>query len=122
MQTHFTIRPLEAGPPGSYVLLAVEPSQHALVFIHGYYEDAVTTWSEFDALLQGTLSCCGTDVFFYGYDGLFSELMASSAIFTQFLTQLLTSPSKLISPMPARSLATYRRVTIVAHSLGDVID
>jgi hypothetical protein len=74
----------------------------------------------------------GDDLLFYGYESLRSQVDYMATEFTQFLEQFLAAPARWINPMvthiepwypgcvrPAEF--KYRRVVIVAHSLGAVV-
>jgi pimeloyl-ACP methyl ester carboxylesterase len=68
----------------------------------------------------------GHDLFFYGYDGLRSELNSSAAIFRVFLERLLEQTDGFLArnlPAAAQRSAgfAYDDILIVAHSLGAVI-
>ncbi len=129
MQTHLTIRALKGTQkPEKDVraLFAVEPDSKALLFIHGYGGDVTSAWSDFHGLLLRCSKCRGRDVFFYGYDGLFAEMIASASIFRGFLDRLFKNSGAFLSenlPPSACRLPTfqYDQMDIVAHSLGAVI-
>lgn len=126
MQTHLTPRTLQ--PPDDQVqaLFAVRPARKALLFIHGFSGNAITTWSDFHLLLPQCSRCAGHDLYFYGYDGLRAELNASAALFRESLQRLLGQTNEFLTrnlPPSARRDAAYGydEVVIAAHSLGAVI-
>lgn len=125
MQTHFPLRPIGGDVEDTYSLFAINPTGKAILFIHGYSGDALTTWSQFDSLLPLEAKSAGHDLLFYGYDGLHSDMPASAGIFAQFLKYLAQDPSHLLRALPP--LVTrdpkfrYDEIMIVAHSLGAVI-
>ena len=126
MQSHFPLRPIGGDFEDSQALLAVNPTRKAVIFIHGYSGDSLTTWQQFDILLPQETKSSGHDLYFYGYDGLYSDMVASSAIFANFLKSILKTPLLLIGRVLPGSVNRdqqfeYDEVIIVAHSLGAVI-
>jgi pimeloyl-ACP methyl ester carboxylesterase len=98
----------------------------AVIFIHGYGGNVLETWSEFHKLLPQTPEAAEYDLIFYGYDGLYSTIDSSAALFCRFLNQLFTQPLTVVNP----SLSSvswrsdgfqYERIVLAAHSLGAVI-
>jgi len=125
MNSHFPDRPF-AVDQSSRAILAREPSGKAILFVHGYGGNALATWSKFDSLLSDSQLCRGHDLIFYGYDGLYSDTVASAAILLEFLDSLFTTPAHLVNaalPLSARRPADfkYSQILIAAHSLGAVI-
>jgi pimeloyl-ACP methyl ester carboxylesterase len=97
-----------------------------VVFVHGYGGDAVRTWSMFDVLLQDEAALHGVDLVFYGYDARWSELIASTGIFYDFLTAIAEAPSEFLNPSLSAAHARpgvfrYKRLIVCGHSLGAVI-
>jgi alpha-beta hydrolase superfamily lysophospholipase len=129
MQTHLALRKLsETERPDKDVeaLLATAPERRAVLFIHGYSGRPVKTWRQFDQLLPGCGDCANRDLFFYGYDGIRADMLASASLFRDFLDRLLTAPADLLNavlPASAKRPASfgYDEIAIVAHSLGAVI-
>lgn len=129
MQTHLTPRSLTATEkPDKDVraLFSVQPSSKAVLFIHGYGGDVISTWSDFHELLLGCRKCRGHDIFFYGYDGLRADMNASAALFRTFLNRLLGETKSFFAnnlPPSAKRPDNFRygELVIVAHSLGAVI-
>jgi pimeloyl-ACP methyl ester carboxylesterase len=129
MQTHFILRTLNSAErPDKEVqaLLAVQPLNKAVIFVHGFSGDPITTWSDFPVLLPARQQCAGHDFFFYGYDGLRANTNSSAALLRNFVDRLLSGTSSLVND----SLPTdgqrpedfeYTKVLFVAHSLGAVI-
>lgn len=129
MQTHLAARALRGnGRPDKdvQVLFAVQPTRKGVLFIHGFSGDAIKTWSDFDVLLPASQTCCGHDLFFYGYDGLRAEMTASASLFRDFLDRLFRRTAAFVNdnlPAAAQRPANfeYDELVIVAHSLGAVI-
>jgi pimeloyl-ACP methyl ester carboxylesterase len=129
MQTHLTPRTLKGTQKPDkdvQVLFAAQPNRKALLFIHGFSGDAITTWSDFHELLPGCPKCAGHDLYFYGYDGLRADMTASASIFRGFLDRLLANTKLFLAdnlPPSAKrgDEFAYDELVIVAHSLGAVI-
>ena len=129
MQTHLAPRALrgnEKPDKDVQVLFAVRPNRKAVLFIHGFSGDAISTWSDFHIMLPGCEICRGHDLFFYGYDGLRAEMTASASLFRDFLDRLFRRTSALVNdnlPEAAQRPVDFEfaELVIVAHSLGAVI-
>lgn len=128
-QTHLALRLLkgtEKPDKEVQVLFSVQPNRKAVLFIHGYSGEAITTWSDFDQLLPECTSSKFRDVFFYGYDGLRAEMTASASLFRDFLDRLFQNTSWFVNNnLPDAAIRPaefgYDELVIVAHSLGAVI-
>jgi pimeloyl-ACP methyl ester carboxylesterase len=108
------------------VLFAALPGRKAIIFIHGFSGDAMATWSDFSSLLPEHPKCSGSDLYFYGYDGLRADMYASAALFRDFLDQLLADTARFFEvnlPHAVRRETSfeYEELIIAAHSLGAVI-
>ena len=128
-QTHHPLRSLnstEFPDKNVQALFATKPDSRAILFIHGYGGDPVKTWSEFHDLLPEQEHFSGVDLLFYGYDSLQAEMIASAALFHEFLDRLFSDGVKVInSSLPSKtkrpSSFKYTKLLVVAHSLGAVI-
>ena len=128
-QTHFTSRALKAARKPDkdvQVLYSVDPKRKAVLFIHGFSGDAVNTWSDFHLLMPQSDKCAGYDLFFYGYDGLRADMIASASLFRDFLDRLFANASQTANdnlPPAAQRKADfgYDELVIVGHSLGAVL-
>ncbi len=127
MNAHYPLSVLPLGPnhnQPSYALWARKPTGKAVVFLHGYSGDALTTWSEFDKLIPETPEFVGCDFVFYGHDGLFGTTIAGSTLFYEFLDRLFTQTASLTIPnignKEIRRRFSFSKVVLAAHSLGAV--
>ena len=71
MQTHLALRTLKGRKkPDSEVevVFAIQPTRRAVLFIHGFNGNPITTWAQFHQLLPEQLESRGADLYFYGYD------------------------------------------------------
>jgi len=129
MQTHLAPRTLKSEQTGGenvQVLFSTQPNRKAVLFIHGFSGDALTTWSEFPSLLPECPKCGGSDLYFYGYDALRGELIASAAIFRAFLERLFGKTKEILAANLSASAQRvggfeYDELLIAAHSLGAVV-
>jgi hypothetical protein len=128
MQTHLAIRTLSAlRKPDKDVeaLFALNPNRKAILFIHGFSGCGLLTWSKFNTLLPPRPNGQQRDLFFYSYDGLRADLMASAALFRDFLTRFFAGAGFLNPHLPAMMPRpddfAYDELLIAAHSLGAVI-
>jgi pimeloyl-ACP methyl ester carboxylesterase len=124
MQTHHV--PVEiAHGYGSKALWALQPKGVAILFVHGFGGSATNTWIQFPSILQSEVACQGCDFIFYGYDGLRIRARPNADLLIDLLDELFGKPATFIE----RSLPTaarpkkfkYRKIVIVAHSLGAVV-
>ncbi|SRR6266478_1655815 len=117
----------------SYCLASLaEEVDTAVVFVHGFLGDAISTWEHFPFLID---ACAGeyprwdtTDVFFYKYRGSHRMPIAvHSEEFIRFLAEIFPIPKrKLFEPSWAgerlrREGFSYRRLVLVGHSEGAVV-
>jgi pimeloyl-ACP methyl ester carboxylesterase len=129
MQTHLAPRTLkseQAKGENVEALFSAQPNRKAVLFIHGFSGNALRTWSEFPELLPECSKCTGSDLYFYGYDALRDELIASAAIFRVFLDRLFGKTKEILAANlpPSAQRADdfeYDQLVIAAHSLGAVV-
>jgi len=94
----------------------------ALIFIHGYGGDALSTWANFGALLPLREKCDKHDLFFYEYDGIESELKASIGLTRRLLIAIAEQPHIVAGGLDQpRAGFNYERIVVVGHSLGCVL-
>src|SRR6266705_1056150 len=127
MSSHFIF---DAGLPigvGSRVWWSHKPGGCVLIFVHGFNGQALATWSSFPSLLTKQSKFSDWDFVFFGYDGLHTEAVTSAVDLGQLLDMISSSPSQLYgastaSPHAARRHPqAYKRIVLVAHSLGAVV-
>lgn len=112
---------------GSKVMWSSNPSGHALVFVHGFGGKATATWSSFPSLLPREPNLAGWDLFFFGYDGVNSDVTACASDLTKLLDELGRSPldvyrqSDALPTSHRQHPSSYTRIVLVGHSLGAVV-
>jgi pimeloyl-ACP methyl ester carboxylesterase len=122
------LEPLAPGvdPKSTSAMLARDPGGKAVIFIHGYGGNAITTWGAFNTLLPLEEKAKDYDFIFYGYDGIRNNTFPSAQIVYQFLDQLFNQPLGILNPhlsLSGKRTAgfTYNKVILAAHSLGTVL-
>jgi pimeloyl-ACP methyl ester carboxylesterase len=125
--------------PGSVVLLS--PSKvvkDAIVFVHGFWGDATTTWQQFQKLIGDTsfaAAFADVDLYFYDYPSTKRSVARATDRFQEFLDAILiqgpfatalegkTLPglSGLRASKNPKSGRAYERVLHVGHSMGAVV-
>jgi pimeloyl-ACP methyl ester carboxylesterase len=119
----------EAWMPNSQVLLSRHPRPvNAVIFIHGWGGDAGSTWDSFPQFAGTMPETSNADVFFLDYPSLQSQVPFCAAQLRGFLFDLVRQPVNcIINPSLPTSAPRraengfYRRVLIIAHSMGAVI-
>ena len=118
--------------PGSYALLSDSPDTNAaVIFVHGFWGDAVDTWQEFQRLVDGPLHgrhFARADLFFYAYPSVRHTLKVATEHFEHFVKRMLTeSWEAAVDPRTGASFPVdapnrpYELLVLVGHSLGGVI-
>lgn len=125
VQTHLMPTKLPWGE-GSRAHWATKPNGSALVFVHGFSGSAVDTWLQFPEFLRQRSETSGSDLLFYGYDSLRTQVRPNAVKLVAFLGELLAQPARTMNstvdpPLYRDAAFQYDRVTIVAHSLGAVV-
>src|SRR5207249_2910033 len=95
-QTHLFPRPLHGGSRIS-ASWAIEPSQRAVVFVHGFFGSPCTTWDDFHELWAFDGLYAGHDLIFYGYDSAFTRAKLSACDLHSFLDDLFVRAAGLIN-------------------------
>jgi hypothetical protein len=109
----------------SEALWALAPTGNAILFVHGFGGSATTTWVQFPSLLQREKPCAGYDLVFYGYDGLRTRARPNADFLIQLLDSMFSNPADFVKrSLPSANRTPrlkYKRIIIVAHSLGAVV-
>lgn len=112
----------------TWVMWAHHPVQKAVVFVHGYMGNAVSTWSQFEYLLPTRPKAKDYDIFFYGYNCHNSNTIAQGRFLCEFLRQLFSPPADRDqwnlpqtrnNPFPLDY--KYKEVLLVGHSIGAIV-
>jgi predicted alpha/beta hydrolase family esterase len=104
-------------------------AEDLVLFVHGFGGASLTTWRRFMDLWPVQR---GDDLVFYGYESLRRQVHYMAIEFGEFLDGFLAEPARVINPTVAhlerwypgsvrRQDFAYRRVVVVAHSLGAVV-
>ncbi len=125
VDSHLIERALKSGK-NSTMRLAKKPNGTAVVFIHGFSGNALATWSNFPEMFTDYREFSGCDIYFYGYDSIYTQTSNSATRFYEFLSELNTAPNKLITFQIPKSIErpldfNYSKILIVAHSMGAII-
>jgi pimeloyl-ACP methyl ester carboxylesterase len=121
-QSHTPLVPLKLGE-SSKAAYALSGATIAIVFLHGYGGTAVGTWKQFDSLLFDFPPAENADLFFIGYPSTTRATEASAYSFHQVLDELFTKAAGSRRPSSIRGNRTepYRKIVVVAHSMGSVV-
>jgi pimeloyl-ACP methyl ester carboxylesterase len=122
---HYLPVPLQ-GEKSTQAAWATEPSGHAIIFVHGFGGETITTWNDFISQLPQRPKCAGCDLIFYGYDGKHTRSANSAIKLRDFLQKLFETPLGAINwSLPVEDARPepfeYKRITLIAHSLGAII-
>ena len=105
---------------------AIKPNGTVVIFVHGLMGEAVGAWSDFERMLLSTPKGAGCDLIFYKYNSTDAQTGASSRMLYNYLKALLTKPAAIVNKdlmLTDRRAANfeYKKVILVAHSLGSII-
>lgn len=114
------------GESRSSVILTKRKADVAVVFVHGFNGEAVQTWSGFETMAAEDPKFRNTDFYFFGYDALFSNVMAAASFLHGMLDQMGKDPIPLLGTLANADVARnrkggYGKLVVVAHSLGGVV-
>lgn len=128
VKTHTLKTRLEHGDCDVFGYWAYDPSNTAIIFVHGFNGDAVNTWLNFPTLLTSTTEFANCDIFYYGYDSLFQQINHSAAQLYEFIVRLREYNDVYYDETIGRYLkfksnrfAKYEKIVIIGHSLGAVV-
>lgn len=113
---------LTQGNKSSAFLTLGTPS-NLVIFVHGFNGKSTATWNKFPELIRTNQDFDTSDVIFYGYESLKGQANHNALKFYSFLKSVCeNSPNKLgFSRASIDSAFRYKKVIIVAHSLGAII-
>src|SRR5262245_748707 len=98
MQNHFIFpKKLPTYGVESCVWWARKPTGKALVFVHGFAGQALSTWAGFPARLCDEAKCAGWDLYFFGYDGRHTEAASSASKLELLLDAMARSPTDVLN-------------------------
>lgn len=115
--------------PKSQVLLCrhLQP-EDAILFVHGWNGDAGKTWEAFPQVVATMPEASKADAFFLEYPSVKSQVPFCAAQLRKFLIDLVRNPVECIvdGSLPSNALIRaknlrYRKIIVVAHSMGAVI-
>lgn len=99
-----------------------------IVFVHGWGGSAGDTWEAFPRAIRSMMETAHADAFFVDYPSRQHSVAFCAAQFTAFLLDILRTPAATIvnpslppSAQQRPTESSYRRILIVAHSMGAVI-
>jgi alpha-beta hydrolase superfamily lysophospholipase len=126
VQNHYIPQKIKCPQREGIAYWSTNPTGHAIVFVHGFRGHVTNTWQEFPSLLTASQDFAGHDLIFYTYDTMATQAYPSGLLFKQFLDQLVENPlevrnQKSISGAIQLEDLYYKRLIIVAHSLGAVV-
>ncbi|WP_026994885.1 alpha/beta hydrolase [Flectobacillus major] len=107
----------------SSAFLTLDTPNSLVIFVHGFNGEATGTWDEFPDLIRKNNDFRNSDVIFYGYDSLKGQANNNAITLYSLLTFVCeNSPNRLgYRRGHVSDDFKYRRIVVVAHSLGAVI-
>src|SRR5450759_3369734 len=109
---------------GSSARWALNPDASLIIFVHGFRGSPGSSWKDFPRILPTHPKLGGADIFFYSYDGARTRAGVSAALFRELLNEIASSSATANQTLPPASRRqdpwAYRRIVIVAHSLGAI--
>ena len=114
---------------GSQVLLLNSAAADtAIVCVHGWRGSALGTWEEFPSAIRSVPEAARTDAFFLNYPSTTLSVSTCAREAQEFLHDVLRDPANtIVNPsMPSGGPRRppgwrYRRVVVMAHSMGAVV-
>lgn len=121
-QSHTVLSTFPNGE-ASQVSYALRGATEAIVFVHGYRGSSLTTWTDFPHLINQITLLENLDCFFWGYDSVREHTESCADRFYKLLRALMTKPASARRPasIPGKNSSPYRRILVVAHSMGAVV-
>jgi pimeloyl-ACP methyl ester carboxylesterase len=124
MQSHYLPASVHYGT-GTVAYWSTSPPTGLLVFVHGFGGSATKTWRKFPALLPEEAASSAFDVVYFGYDSMRKRSRYSALELYRFLDRMALVPVSVAnSSLPVgckRADFRYKKIVIVAHSLGAVV-
>jgi hypothetical protein len=107
----------------TFVNWCVNDVDKAVIFIHGFNGSSENTFGDFHLEFRFREEFADKDVYFFSYDSLFVQIPNSGLRFKKFLEIISTNLGEVVSNSHADISRTsnYKKVTIIAHSLGAVV-
>lgn len=114
--SHFPPEFLNEGKNSTAYYSKSDP-QNLIVFVHGFSGAAVGTWSDFPSLIPKNNKFNDCDILYYGYRSTQGQAYNQGQDFFNFLGKHATKTSISLR----LNTFSYRKIIIVAHSLGAVV-
>jgi hypothetical protein len=113
------------GDERSKVILTRNKPDTLVIFVHGFRGDALETWQDFDQLVITNPRFRHADFVFFGYDAYLSNVLAGASFLYNLLNDLEEKNRAAIAGVANPEIAgvqcEYKRIILVAHSLGAVV-
>jgi hypothetical protein len=113
------------GDERSKVILSRHKPDALVIFVHGFRGDALETWQDFDQLVITNSRFKHADFVFFGYESYHSNVLAGASFLYDLLNDLERENRAAIASVTNPDIASlkceYKRIILVAHSLGAVV-
>lgn len=115
-------------PTSQAILLTETSAEFAIVFVHGWGGSAGGSWGDFSMTFGEVANEFSADAFILDYPSRSHQVPFCAAKLREFLIDLVQNPTgQIVNPSippggePRSGNSKYRKIVIVAHSMGAVI-
>ncbi|MHA3788365.1 esterase/lipase family protein [Flavobacterium hauense] len=101
----------------STAFYSIANSKKLIIFVHGFSGVSLNTWNNFSEMIVYNKKFEKSDILFYGYDSFKGQVTDQSSDLYHFLDKHIPDSYNTIR----KSISSYKKVIIIAHSLGAIV-